>query len=170
LAWSVETTSYDFSSSEVHNEFGVQNKAKVLKSVDRWSLARWAYHAKNSYTLLKYLSPSIPHFWKLWQLRQNGRGAVAAVSTALPSSTFWSFTRAWTLNTIIGYKLAPQPDTPESRGRKSGSHSRDGTTTILLSKFSKMRCTMLGDNYFFWMNILAGCTRQKSFLFEQAII
>ena len=28
------STSYGFSSSEVHSEFGVQNKAKVLKLVD----------------------------------------------------------------------------------------------------------------------------------------
>ena len=41
-----------------------------------------------------------------------------------------------------------KPAVPESRGRKSGSHSRDCTTTILLPKFSKMWCTMLGDEYF----------------------
>ena len=32
--------------------------------------------------------------------------------------------------------------------QKSGTHSRDGTTFILLSKFSKMGCTMLGDEFF----------------------
>jgi len=44
--------------------------------------------------------------------------------------------------------VAPQPAVPESRGWKSSSHSRDGTATILLSKFAKMWCTMLGDEYF----------------------
>jgi len=41
-----------------------------------------------------------------------------------------------------------KPAVLESRGQKSGSHSRDCTTTILLPKFSKLWCTMLGDEYF----------------------
>jgi len=41
-----------------------------------------------------------------------------------------------------------KPVVPESRGQKSGSHSRDCTTTILLQRFSKLWCTMLVDEYF----------------------
>jgi len=43
------------------------------------------------------------------------------------------------------YKLAPQTAVPQRQGVARGSHSRDGTTTILLSKFSKKACTTLGD-------------------------
>jgi len=70
------------------------------------------------------------------QARSPTRGAVLAQG---PSTPRW--------------KLAPQPAVPESQGWKSGSHSRDGTTTILQSKFSKMGCTILG------IHISAGCTR-----------
>ena len=49
---------------------------------------------------------------------------------------------------------------PERQGLKSGSHSRDGTTTILRSKLSKMGCTMLGDEYIsrVYNNELFACT------------
>jgi len=45
------------------------------------------------------------------------------------------------------YKLALQRAVPGSRGWKSSSHSRDGTTTSLLSRFSTIWCTMLWDEY-----------------------
>jgi len=60
--------------------------------------------------------------------------------------------------------LAPQPAVPESRGWKSSSHSRDGITTILLSKFAKNWCTMLGDEYFSRMyhdEFLAWCAQRE---------
>ena len=74
-----------------------------------------------------------PHFLKNWL--KNGRGAVAAVATTLPSLTVG--------NSRLGSKLeycvqGPCASTaPESQGWKSGSHSRDSTTTILQSRFSK---------------------------------
>jgi len=42
-------------------------------------------------------------------------------------------------------KPAPQTAVVERQGMTSSSHSRDGTTTIFLLKFSKKACTMLGD-------------------------
>jgi len=39
----------------------------------------------------------------------------------------------------------PQTAALERKGVASNSHSRDGTTAILLSIFSKKACTMFGD-------------------------
>ena len=75
------------------------------------------------------------------------------------------------------YKLAPQPALLETQGWKSGSHSRDGTTTILLSQFSKMVNTMLGDEYIsmvfhdvflasWWCVQRASCPSQKITIFK----
>jgi len=68
-----------------------------------------------------------PHFWKLWL--QNGCDTVAAVATTLPSLSFW--------NSGFGSKLV----TLCSRSLRKYKH-------ILQSKFSKLGCTMLGDEYF----------------------
>jgi len=65
----------------------------------------------------------------------NCRGTVAAVAAALPSWTFWSCTCAGTLNIMLHVR-SPAADSG-SRGWKSGSHSRDGTTTTVLSKVLK---------------------------------
>ena len=46
------------------------------------------------------------------------------------------------------HTLALPPAIPETQWLKSCSHSRDSTTTILLLKFWKKGCTMLGDKYF----------------------
>jgi len=71
----------------------------------------------------------VPHFLKdLTERKQNGCG--------------------YYNHSDIVLKLALQPAVPEMQGPKSGSLSRNSTTTILLSKLSKKALTTLRDEHF----------------------
>ena len=91
-------------------------------------LPRWAYHAKNTswYTILKYLSPSMVH-----PFFQNFNSKMVVV----PSRLWLQLFSHW-VSGIAGGRASvwgPSASTePETSVLKSGSHSRDSTTTILL--------------------------------------
>ena len=97
--------------------------------------SRWAYHAKNSswYTLLKYSSLSMVH-----PIFEN----LDCRMVVVPSRLWLPLFHPWRSGGVLAqgpwtqyYKLVPQPAVPESQRWKSGSHSRDGTTTIFQSIF-----------------------------------
>ena len=115
-------------------------------------ISRWAYHATNPswYSFLEYSSPSMVH-----HIFENVNSKMVVVPLRLWLPLFRPRLSRAVLAQEPGtpcYKLASQPAVPESRGWQIASHSRDGTTTILLSKFSKCGVPYLG------MNILARCT------------
>ena len=96
--------------------------------------------------MLKYSSPSVVH-----PIFENFDCNMVVVLSRLWLPLFHPGVSAAVLaqgHQTQCYKLAPQPAVPGTPGWKRSSHSCDGTTTILLSKFSKKGCTMLRDEYF----------------------
>ena len=109
------------------------------------------YHAQNSlwYTPLKYSSkawytPFLKTLTAKWSWYRRGCGYHHSSVLVFLEQRVGVGERTC----IIVSKGPCVTIAPERQGLKSGSHSRDGTTTILLSKFSRIGCTMLGDEYF----------------------
>jgi len=90
---------------------------------------------------------STPIFGKLWQ--QNGRDTIAAVATALPSSTFWN---TWLGSENIVFKVPAQVQLQKFEDGRAVATAATVPRPLCCQSFQKCGVPCLG------MNILAGCT------------